>query len=74
MHDVGLGGALHQVALGRMRRDDVADGIRNAALHRQGNAGERVTQQLAALALPRLAVDLLVLQQLARRRPGWHPR
>src|SRR6516225_10378174 len=65
MHDVRFGSALDQVALGGMRCDDVTNRVGHAALHRQRNSGERVAQHLTALALARLAVDILVLQQLA---------
>jgi len=44
---------------------NVAARRRAPALHREGDAGERVAQEFAAHALPGLAVDLLVLEQLA---------
>jgi hypothetical protein len=40
MHDESLRGALNEVAFGGVRRDDMAHGVGNAALHRQGYAGE----------------------------------
>ena len=63
--DEGFGRALHQVAFGGMGRNDVTDGIRHAALHRQRHAGDGVTKNLAARTLHRLAVPRLVFQQLA---------
>ena len=40
VNDVGLGAALDQVAFGRVRRDDVTYRVRNAALQRDGDAGD----------------------------------
>ena len=69
VHDVGFGGALHQVALSRVGRDDVADGVGHAAFQRQRDSGKRMAQRLSALALPALAVRAqFVFQQLAHIR------
>ena len=42
VHDGGFGRAFHQVALGGMGGDDVADRVGHAAFHRQRHAGERM--------------------------------
>ena len=54
--DVGLGGALHQVALSRVGGDDVAHRVGHAALERQRDSGKWMAQRLSSLALPALAV------------------
>src|ERR1039458_8957856 len=66
MHNERFGRALHQIALGRVRGDDVAHCVRHAALHRQRDSSKRMPQCFSALALPALPVRTdLILQQLA---------
>src|ERR1035441_501009 len=76
MHNERFGRALHQIAFGCVRGDDVAHGIRYAALHRQRNSGKRMPQRFSALALPALAVRAdFIFQQLAdirQNRAGNH--
>ena len=74
MHDESFRGALDQVALRGVGCNDVAHGVRNAALQRQSNSRERMPQGFAPLALPAVAIrSKFVLQQFAdigQNRPG----
>src|SRR5215472_9436108 len=54
--DVGLGGALDEVAFGGVGGDDVADVVADAAFECQSNSGEGMAEGFSALTLAALAV------------------
>src|SRR5579862_3785 len=69
VHDPCLCGTLHEMPLGRMRCNDVADFVRYAALQGQSHSRKGMSQRLTSSALSALSIRTqFVLQQLPNVR------